>query len=35
LADIIGTERSPRLERIIIVPVLLDVIFTVYQMFVR
>ena len=35
LADIIDTERSVRLERIIIALILLEVIFTVYQMFVR
>lgn len=35
LADIIDTERSLRLERIIIVLILLEVIFTMYQMFVR
>jgi uncharacterized Rmd1/YagE family protein len=33
LADIIDTERSLRLERIIIALILLEVIFTVYQMF--
>ena len=33
LADIINTERSLRLERIIIALILLEVIFTVYQMF--
>lgn len=32
LADIIDTERSLRLERIIIVLILLEIIFTVYQM---
>jgi uncharacterized Rmd1/YagE family protein len=35
LADIIDTERSLRLERIIIVLILLEVVFTVYQMFAR
>ena len=35
LADIIDTEHSVRLERIIIALILLEVIFTVYQMFVR
>ena len=35
LADIINTERSLRLERIIIVLILLETIFTGYQMFVR
>lgn len=33
LADIIDTERSLRLERIIIALILLEVVFTVYQMF--
>jgi uncharacterized Rmd1/YagE family protein len=33
LADIINTERSLRLERIIIALILLEVIFTIYQMF--
>jgi uncharacterized Rmd1/YagE family protein len=33
LADIIDTERSLRLERIIIALILLEVIFTLYQMF--
>jgi len=33
LADIIDTERSLRLERIIIALILLEVIFTIYQMF--
>ena len=32
LADIIDTERSLRLERIIIALILLEVIFTIYQM---
>jgi uncharacterized Rmd1/YagE family protein len=35
LADIINTERSLRLERIIIVLILLETIFTGYQMFFR
>ena len=35
LADIINTERSLRLERIIIVLILLETIFTGYQMFIR
>jgi uncharacterized Rmd1/YagE family protein len=35
LADIINTERSLRLERIIIALILLETIFTGYQMFVR
>jgi uncharacterized Rmd1/YagE family protein len=35
LADIIDTERSLRLERIIIALILLEVIFTVYQMIVH
>jgi uncharacterized Rmd1/YagE family protein len=33
LADIIDTERSLRLERIIILLILVEVIFTVYQLF--
>jgi uncharacterized Rmd1/YagE family protein len=33
LADIIDTERSLRLERIIIVLIMLEIVFTVYQLF--